>query len=292
MYLYRVVPNSIMCSGENQIALLSEQFIGAEDIYYNLGYTSFIDEVGTELKNWNSYVNNINTNKSDIGKYFYLFPDDAMEFSRDVINDFGNKCGNTYSLLVYNFPIDVILENIGIGDYRDFPFRHAIETYINIDKFGNDVKDSSNIPSSEKFRIIKELFKSSITKECDFIQNSPLSFSSYLFNYMYLIDDNIVEKIEDNAWLDNIIQNSKLYSNLLKYNGSIVKSSHIKGINIPINLYDYSEKKQNNQFNISSILKEYGIYIEDNNEAIKKKIFDQLYQDKNDKEELKKILKK
>lgn len=100
MYIYRVVPNSAVSHVTSNIALTDRAFVGAEDIYYNLGYTSFIKEKNCKNKNWNSTINTLNTSGS--GKYFFLFPEDAIIHSHDIINSFGQKRGCTFSLLVYD----------------------------------------------------------------------------------------------------------------------------------------------------------------------------------------------
>lgn len=292
MYVFRVVPNSVICKSRmgGTIPLQEIAFLGAEDIYYNMGYTSFIDEVGTKDKDWYDTLNTVKSEKDHKGKFFYLFPDEALQNASTIICDFGNKYGSTYCLLVYDFPIDMILENIGYGTYLGKQREYVLETCIDVEQFGNNLINSADIRDIDKFNTLKSFFKESILKEYNY-------FSQYhidaLLQYLLKLGNSVIEQLDSDKWLDSTIRNSELYNNLLNYNGVLIKNDYITGINIPINASWYSKNtfEKKDEF-ISSFFKEYGIDTPINNYDTRDEILRQLRNNPTNKENIGKMLMK
>lgn len=251
MYIYRVVPNSAVSHVTSNIALTDRAFVGAEDIYYNLGYTSFIKEKNCKNKNWNSTINTLNTSGS--GKYFFLFPEDAIIHSHDIINSFGQKRGCTFSLLVYDIPVDIVLSNIGYGIYGEDGDQKLVETFISIDKFGNSILDSSIIDEKTKLKELIKVFKIIFHKERLYMEyNSPT-----LCDYMFELNDfDLPSHIDDDEYMESLIKHSRLYNNLQICNGRIVKSGYIINKNIPINSYENVHYLCKDELDITDILSE------------------------------------
>lgn len=290
MYAYRVVPNSILCKNNSggKIPLYENAFLGAEDIYYNMGYTSFISDVDTNEKNWASALTTVKTSKENKGKFFFLFPDEALQNASTIINNFGEKFGSTYCLLVYDFPIDIIVQNIGYGSYLGKRREYVLETCVDVNQFGANQMDSADISDINKLNCLKSLFKNSILKEFN-------DFSQYnidaLLDYALKLGDAVIEQLDDDEWLNPIIRDSQLYKNILNYNGLLIKNNYITGINIPINSFWYNEHtfKKLDKFT-SGFLKEYGIDSDINNYDIRDKILEQMHKNPEDKETIGKLL--
>lgn len=208
-----------------------------------MGYTSFINEFGTNDKDWCDALSTVKSKKDDKGKFFFLFPDEALQNASTIICDFGNNQIN-----------------------------------------------SADINDIDKFKTFKSLFKESILKEYN-------DFSQYnidaLLHYVLTLGDNVIEQLDNDEWLNPTIRNSKLYNNLSKYNGLLIKNDYITGINIPINAFWYNEHTFEgiDKFT-SSFFKNYGIDTPTNNYDIRNEILRQMHKDPKDKETIGKMLMK
>ena len=303
MYLYRVVPNSVISENHYQSdcsPINRTEFLGGEDIYYNMGYTSFIDEVGIEGKNYNliTALSSIKNKRQTKGKFFFLYLDEALDNCQAVINSFGNIVGDTYCLLVYDFPIDIILKNIGYGYYEDRRRVRSIESYIEISDFGSDIINSNQISDIEKLKVLRKLLSDSLMKEINdynfYSSNSVYTIIRY-FNEFKGFD---LEKLKDDEWLNSKIKNCKLYDNILNHNGTIIKNNYLVGKNIPINIgwyyHNISGDIDGNIDFCNNILKQNGIndFIDkDNCYKNRDYIINHMWSHPDDKEGIKKLLK-
>ncbi len=300
MYLYRVVPNSVICENKysdfNSTAINRTEFLGAEDIYYNMGYTSFIDEVNTVGKEYDSIpsLSTVSINRQSKGKFFFLYLDEALENCSTIINGFGNKDGYTYCLLVYDFPIDIIIKNIGYGYYEGHRREQVLETAIQINDFGSNISNSKQISDKEKLKTLRDLLSNTLLTEIELFSH----YSSYsvdtLIRYVDEFKDFDLKKLRNEEWLNSKIQSCKLFDNILKYDGFIVKSKYLVGKNIPINIGWYNRHTFGNLLAFcNDILKKNGIddYIDDNCYKKRNDIINHMITYPEDKESIKKLLK-
>ena len=295
MNLYRVVPNSIICRDRRSgyLSIDETSFIGAEDLYYNMGYTSFIDEVDTSGKDLYTGLTTVPFNKDEKNKFFYLYPDEALQNASSIINYLGNKVGATYCLLVYDFPLDLILKHIGYGNYEGKRRPYALETNIDINDFGTDVLDSSKIESKEKQKVLISFFQQSLLTEADTFLEYSMDTLDELLKYLNKYGNQCLVKINDLSYASEIIQNSKLYHNFLDYNGPVVQNNHITGKNIPINVGWYN---RNNNFGgdkfVQDFFASHGINVTLDSESYKQRdeIIEQINREPQDKDKIGKLL--
>ena len=120
MKIYRVVPDSF-ATGER---LNANDKVGSEDIYYKMGYTPFSEKIGRHN------FNTLNCENKQ-GKYFYLFAEDAIQEGSNLINVYHRLGVDTFSVIEYDMPEDIIMKNIGYGDYtHDIMPLYLIESFI------------------------------------------------------------------------------------------------------------------------------------------------------------------
>lgn len=287
MHIYRVVPNSIAIRENSHIALKGNAFSGAEDLYYNMGYTSFIKGSNSSRKNWNRAINTLNTEGQ--GKFFFIFPDDAIKHSFEVINSFGRKIGCTYSLLVYNIPSNIVLNNIGYGIYGEDGDIHLAEVYITKDQFGKTVIDSSSIDEQRILTELINILKTTLSKEANtYLQHD----SPTIFEYMEDLDDfNLIQHLEDEEYIKKLVETSKLYNSLKEYNGQIIKSDFIIDKNISINSYENAYCFCHNGLDVQGLFEKYDFSPELYTEQEKREIVGLLEEGEENKAKIKSLIK-
>lgn len=80
MKVYRAIPDLFVTNGK----LEQRSLRGLEGIYYQAGYSSFVNEMGYHA--YNSIAKDIKNE----GKYFYLFAEDAIQEANTLIGGYHN----------------------------------------------------------------------------------------------------------------------------------------------------------------------------------------------------------
>lgn len=212
MKLYRVVPDVFLTfTKENYFIINSilnkENFFSFEDILYELGYMSFVEKPNTVCLMANSFEN-INGKC----KHFFLFPQDAILWSNQVIGNY-KKLG--FRVLEYDFPLEEIYKYVGYGCYGDSDNIHAVEFLIPESYLRSKALLSDNSTSSIHLELEKkvvEYFKICIER----LKQQCLEFySSDVSSY----HDKIMKSTDENM---------KLYQANYLYQLFVNKQNHIE----------------------------------------------------------------
>ena len=147
MKIYRVVPNSF-ASGER----LKNEKVFSEGIYYSMGYTSIPRKTPHKF-------NNIKC-EDKIGKYFFLFLEDAVAVGNSLIKNFHRLNSSTCTILEYDVPEELIFKHIGYDEYKSdiFPI-YLAKTFIEKDDLGNNPLRSYDIADIEKEKYFLQAFE-------------------------------------------------------------------------------------------------------------------------------------
>ena len=224
MKLYRVVPNTFSFGNR-----LNEQVVpGGEDIYYKMGYTSFLGKRG-----FHKY-NNIfeSSNIIEDGKYFFLFPEDAIKQGQYLLTKF-HKLQNieSFYIIEYDFPIDIALQYFGYGDYKHdsgLP-NPLVVIFIEKNQFS---------PEAENIRIpiktIDEILLSSLTKTLENgASREQFEYENYAIMNFY---SSLEDFISNPKNIEYHLLHSNLYNAFHSLTGDIIKSPYHTGRIFSINL--------------------------------------------------------
>ena len=224
MKIYRVVPDSFATNGR----LNARELTGVEDIYYRMGYTSFVGKRG--FHEFNTIVNHV----KEEGKYFYLFLEDAILEGHHLIGGYHRLRMDTFSVLEYDVPEEIIFKNLGYGDYTsDITKNLILETYIQKSDFASNTVSTTELSKEEKLKGILESFKESLVALNEF------RFSSLddIFYYKGLFcDERLDSVIQSPQRLEDVLLSSSLYLLFLREKGELIKSPYLTGKVIPVNL--------------------------------------------------------
>ena len=140
--IYRVLKDHLTTGGSMYFA---------DDLYAYLGYTLFDGEINY------GFANNIGYNQCEEGKYFFLFPEDAIMCSTTLLYD---QCF-TAKIVEYEFPIKYVFYNIGYGEYENDSIFHRWVTELTIGKsrFTGKELSSKDIDEELKRKIIQKSYK-------------------------------------------------------------------------------------------------------------------------------------
>lgn len=234
MKLYRVIPNPLTSSSYANAPNFS-----FESLYYSLGYTSFTGEI------YKGCANKFLKPIEEEGKFFYMFPEHAIEYL--PLYPFFNNC---FKLVEYEFPEDIVYDNIGVGEYgyssiydRKFEFPKS-ESYIKKQLFGNAVK-ATTLSSEEKISAFLENFRDTI-KAFDVLNDvRGLGKSQILIDLGY----DSVDDIPDDKLIDFLLEKDKAFKAFLKNDNDIVKSQFITGKSLIIHRSCQMRKEDVNKAN-------------------------------------------
>ncbi len=122
-----------------------------DDLYAYLRYTPFYGKIRY------GRANNIGDRQSEEGKYFFIFPEDALMCSSALLYD---QCFTT-KIVEYEFPINEAFRNIGWGEYENRGILHHWVTELTIGKsdFTGKNLSSKDIDEELKRKIIQESYK-------------------------------------------------------------------------------------------------------------------------------------
>ena len=217
MKIYRVIPDSF--STEERLSTI--EHTGLEDIYYKMGYTSFLGKRGFHQDN------NLYQTIKEEGKYFFLFPEDAIIKGYSLLLMFHGLSLNTFFVVEYDIPEEIIFKNIGCGNYTEgFSSEWLIaETHIAKSDLGQIL--TTNIISTErKNESLLEVFNESLNLMKTFEHHSYDDQEYY---------KNLFESIDDKEKLRKTLLDSPFYQTFINANGELVKSPYITGKVIPVN---------------------------------------------------------
>lgn len=224
MKIYRVVPGTFT-TGKR---LNSTELTGIEDIYYKIGYASFLGKRG-----FHKY-NNISASLKEEGKYFFLFFDDAVFEGSNLVGGFHRLRMDTCSIIEYDIPEDIILKHIGYGDYtRDIFTNHKVETFIEKSDLGSEIITTEDVEKEKKILTLIDVLKEDLKriKEYGFS-----SFDDMDFYLQYFRTNDLLKLFDDEEVIKKGILNSPFYFKFMNEIGELVKSSYITKRIIPLNM--------------------------------------------------------
>lgn len=247
MKIYRVVPDSFVTNRK----LESKQLTGLEDIYYKMGYTSFLGKRG--YHDFNTLANYI----TEEGKYFYLFAEDAIQQAHSLIGGYHRLRMDTCLVVEYDFPEDIIIKHIGYGDYTEdiFPL-YLIESYIGKSDLGNENITTTEIINERKIEILTQSLNDSLKR----MQEYQLSaFDDKLFYISYFGIDNLDSIIDDEERIKDAIISSPFYGSFMSENGELIKSPYVTGKIIPVNMGFLSHELHGDFDQVASYYQDMGL---------------------------------
>lgn len=228
MKIYRVVPDSF-ATGKR---LNANGQVSSEDIYYRMGYTPFGDE-----PTHHDY-NNLQCEDKQ-GKYFYLFAEDAIQEGHSLINVYHRLRANTFSVIEYDLPEDVIMKNIGYGDYtRGSMPLFLVETFIEKSDLGSSSITSNQVREKELLKKLMLVFQDSLKRMQEY---GAFAYEDSRFYEDYFgVSD--LSSITDEERIKEVLLNSEFYSSFLYQQCELVLSTHITGKTLPVNMGFISHK--------------------------------------------------
>lgn len=223
MKLYRVLANSFLSKGR----LDETNPTGLEGIYYTMGYTYFREE-----RCLHAY-NNIYKTITEAGKYFFLFFEDALKYGTGLLNCFHQLYNiQSFTIVEYDIPIEIVLKNIGYGDYTDSIIKeYAIETYINQSDLGETKLSTEEISDEQKKSAMINFFNETLKKLNLFQEFSLYDYRYYLKQF----EEDLWKVLEDPKTIERQIIGSPLFKSILFDNRTIVESPFITGTCLQIN---------------------------------------------------------
>lgn len=222
MKIYRVVPDSF-ATGKR---LNANENVNSEGIYYKIGYISFSNKIARHD------YNNLQCEGKQ-GKYFYLFAEDAIREGNSLINVYHRLRANTVSVIEYDVPEDIIMKNIGYGDYtRDIMPRFLAETFIEKCDFGSHIITSDQVEKEKILRYLILVFKDSLKRMHEY------GFAAYEDSEFYkdYFDVNSLSSIDDDEKIKHALENSAFYHAFLNQQRELILSTYITGKTLPVNM--------------------------------------------------------
>lgn len=278
MKIYRVVPDSF-ATGKR---LNANEKVSSEDIYYKMGYIPFSN------KRARHDYNNLHCEDKQ-GKYFYLFAEDAIQEGRTLINVYHRLRADTFSVVEYDVPEDIIMKNIGYGDYtHDIMPLFLAETFIEKCDLGSSIITSDQVEKNEILRNLILVFTDSLKRIQEY------GFYAYEDNDFYkeYFDVNSLSSINDEEKIKNAILNSCFYSTFLNQQRELILSSYITGKTLPVNMRFISHELGDWE-EYSKYYQRLGVRCDFSKEhrAFKEELLNNIGKTDPDREQIKKLLK-
>lgn len=260
MKVYRLIPNSFVNgTNEENFGIYCNDFLGAEDIYYKLGYVSFANKIGVANNQWTN-------DESKHGKYFFLFLEDAIDEAINFMQGQHELIGNVYNIVVYDIPLEMILDNIeGIWYYN-----LRIQSFIPIKYFGNPI-NPSELTEEKKLTTSIEMFKETILRESHRAYNYETikPYSVILGMDIRETEKYLLKLLDDQEQLKNMIIQSPLFKELNQNAVTLYTPDFDLQIMFPFNGYLKRKNKKDYVININNYLKDVGITYEYDMEYLK-----------------------
>ena len=227
MKIYRVVPSSFLTNQK----LDSTELTGVEDIYYKMGYSSFVGKRGFHA--FNTMCDSIDKE----GKYFYLFPEDAIMEGNNLIGNFHKLRANNFFVVEYDVPEELILKNIGYGDYTiDIMPWYIMETYISKTDLIGDITSTEVISLDKKTEYLVDGMNESLKIIKEFKDLEEIMYYNEVLGLPLFSISSLDSIINDKEKIKEILLDSNLYSSFLNENGQLIKTPYITGKIIPVNI--------------------------------------------------------
>lgn len=277
MKVYRVVPDSFVTNRK----LEQNPLRGLEGIYYQAGYSSFVNKMG-----YHDY-NNLAKDIKNEGKYFFLFAEDAIQEANFLIGGYHRLNMDTCLVIEYDIPEEIILKMIGYGDYTDDKHSlYLIESYIEKGDFGNSIITTDEISIEEKTGFLIRSLNESLKRilECQSLFD--------MIDYLKYFHGKKLESIIDNREeIAKVLINSSFYNSFMDERRQLIQSSYITRKVVPVNIRFWHEKLKSYK-QIEDYYQSMGIdcnFSEEQNQC-KKEILYYLQQDNQEKEKVKELL--
>lgn len=280
MKIYRVVPDSFATNSR----LKSEQLFGVEDIYYKMGYTSFLGKRG--YHEFNTLVKRI----TEEGKYFYLFAEDAIQQGFYLISSYHGLRMDTCLVVEYDVPEDIILKKIGYGDYaEDIISLYVVESYIGKSDLGNKVITTNEINNETKIENLVESLNNSLKRMQEYKFSA---FADTRFYTDYFDVTALKSIIDDKEKIKMGILNSSFYNAFMNEHGDLINCPYITGRIFPLNM-EYISKDLGNWNKVAEYYQSIGLRCEFSSEQndFKDELLYQIDTPEQDKEKIKRLLK-
>ena len=278
MKIYRVVPDSFV-TGKRFNA---HGHVSSEDIYYRMGYIPFLDELA------HHDYNNLQC-KNKQGKYFYLFAEDAIQEGNSLINVYHRLRADTFFVVEYDVPIDIIMKNIGYGDYtRGIMPLFLAETFIEKRDLGSSIITSDQVKENELLKKLILAFKDSLKRIQEY---GSFAYADYQFytDYFGIYD---LSSINDEEIIKNALLNSNFYSAFLYQQCELVLSTYITGKALPVNI-EFISHKLGGLEEYSKYCKNLGVRCDFSKEhrEFKEEFLSNIKKENPDNEQIKKLLR-
>lgn len=283
MKIYRTIPDSFSSFANRNYSKANVR-IALENIYYRMGYAYFIEKIGCHD------FNNLNCEEK-IGKYFYLFPEDAILEGSKLLQNYHRLRGSTYLIIEYDVPEEVILKNIGYGDYTsDIMPMYIMETFIEKNDFGNIILSSNQIESDKKNKCLIDALNFFLENLQGIIGSSTDDDVEYYLDYFK--SDNLKVLLSNKSELLSQLLESELYSSFIQQECELVSTPFITTRIAPINR-EFIFKELGDYNKIFEYYQTFGIHCDFSQEQknLKKELLYCVDKDTADKEYIKKLLK-
>jgi len=232
--VYRVLPDNFSEGPKHIIT-------SYESLYYYMGYTQFKGKI----KHY-PYYSSIQYLQEEEGKYFFLFPEDALLCSSTLVT--GNAC----KIAEYIFPIDIATKLMGQGEYENSAIGYNEVTEIIIGKSyftGNNVS-SSDVEYADKLsaalKSVKDTYNITGKEyESDELLIDELS-QRLLFCRFASDKSNLVRSNEISGKVVTIFNGGYDSSNVNDENISLLKQNDI--------LLDYSKDAKSERYKIKNLI--------------------------------------
>ena len=239
MKLYRVLPDTYSIKDNN---IVTKNFPGnhtyLEGIYNKGGLTSLELDINKGMGS-----NSIGEKLKEPSKYFFIFPEDAINCAYILLP----SC-NFARIVEYEIPDEIVLQNIGLGQYRE---DIVIETAVGRSNFDGERFRYRNIPRDKHIDYILPYLK-------DTIDMHKFRFD----NNFSITDEEILKMYNENYYLD-----------VLRYdcNSILTISKYFTG-----NMYTFTNSSRDIGFNKMhdmniEYLKEKGLTLDYSEEASKER---------------------
>ena len=173
-----------------------------DDLFTYMGYTPFYGNIRY------GHANNYGCRQYEEGKYFFLFPEDALFCSNILLN---GECF-TAKIVEYEFPLDYVFYNIGNGRYENgycSPRYYINECTIGKSFFTGEKCSSEDIDIELK----KAAIKKSFDEICEIVDDDVMK--------KYFEEEGLFKKIEK-----KLTMREKQFINA---STEIIKSNEITG---------------------------------------------------------------
>ena len=232
--VYRVLPDNFSEGPKRAIA-------NYESLYYYMGYTQFKGKI----KHY-PYYSSIQYLQEEEGKYFFLFPEDALLCSSTLVT------GNTCKIVEYIFPIDVATKLMGQGEYdnRAIGYNEVTEIIIGKSYFTGNSISSLDVEYADKLiaalRSLKDTYgiKGKVSESEEKLSDA-LS-QSLLFCRFASDKSDLVCSNEMSGKVVTIFNGGYDSSNVNEENISLLKQNGI--------FLDYSKDANDERYNVKTLV--------------------------------------